>query len=42
MGGFIIITAILVPTLLLADLTKAYIRLMLFAPIMAGIDRLYR
>src|ERR1700750_3220288 len=27
MGGFIIITAILVPTLLLADLNKAYIRL---------------
>src|ERR1700741_2825525 len=30
MGGFIIILAILVPTLLLADLSKAYIRLMIF------------
>jgi phospho-N-acetylmuramoyl-pentapeptide-transferase len=37
MGGFIIILAILVPTLLLADLTKAYIRLMLFATIWLGL-----
>ena len=29
MGGFIIILAILIPTLLLADLHKAYIRLMI-------------
>src|SRR5688572_9628863 len=36
MGGFIIILAILVPTLLLADLTKAYIRLMLFATVWLG------
>ena len=33
MGGFIIILAILVPTLLLANLHKAYIRLMIFATI---------
>lgn len=33
MGGFIIILAILVPTLLLADLSKAYIRLMIFATV---------
>lgn len=37
MGGFIIILAILVPTLLLADLHKAYIRLMLFSTIWLGI-----
>lgn len=37
MGGFIIILAILVPTLLLADLTKAYIRLMLFATVWLGL-----
>jgi phospho-N-acetylmuramoyl-pentapeptide-transferase len=37
MGGFIIITAILVPTLLLADLSKAYIRLMLFATVWLGL-----
>ena len=37
MGGFIIITAILVPTILLADLSKAYIRLMLFATIWLGL-----
>lgn len=37
MGGFIIILAILVPTLLLADLSKAYIRLMIFATIWLGI-----
>jgi len=33
MGGFIIILAILIPTLLLADLHKAYIRLMLFSTV---------
>jgi phospho-N-acetylmuramoyl-pentapeptide-transferase len=37
MGGFIIILAILVPTLLLADLTKAYIRLMIFATVWLGL-----
>lgn len=37
MGGIIIILAILIPTLLLADLNKAYIRLMLFATIWLGI-----
>jgi len=37
MGGFIIILAILVPTLLLADLNKAYIRVMLFATVWLGI-----
>jgi len=37
MGGFILITAILVPTLLLADLGKAYIRLMLFATVWLGL-----
>jgi len=36
MGGFIIILAILIPTLLLADLDKAYIRLMIFATIWLG------
>jgi phospho-N-acetylmuramoyl-pentapeptide-transferase len=37
MGGFIIILAILVPTLLLADLHKAYIRLMIFATLWLGL-----
>lgn len=37
MGGFIIILAILVPTLLLANLHKAYIRLMLFSTIWLGV-----
>ena len=37
MGGIIIILAILIPTLLLADLNKAYIRLMIFATIWLGI-----
>ena len=37
MGGFIIILAILVPTLLLADLHKAYIRLMLFSTVWLGL-----
>src|SRR6202012_4527863 len=37
MGGFIIILAILVPTLLLADLHKAYIRLMIFSTIWLGL-----
>lgn len=37
MGGFIIILAILVPTLLLADLNKAYVRLMIFATVWMGI-----
>jgi phospho-N-acetylmuramoyl-pentapeptide-transferase len=36
MGGFIIILAILIPTVLLADLDKAYIRLMIFATIWLG------
>src|ERR1700743_1920786 len=36
MGGFIIILAILVPTLLLADLHKAYIRLMIFSTLWLG------
>jgi len=36
MGGFIIILAILIPTFLLADLHKAYIRLMIFATIWLG------
>jgi phospho-N-acetylmuramoyl-pentapeptide-transferase len=36
MGGFIIILAILIPTLLLADLSKAYIRLMIFSTIWLG------
>jgi phospho-N-acetylmuramoyl-pentapeptide-transferase len=36
MGGFIIILAILIPTLLLADLNKAYIRLMVFATVWLG------
>lgn len=37
MGGFIIILAILVPTFLLADLNKAYIRLMIFATVWLGL-----
>jgi phospho-N-acetylmuramoyl-pentapeptide-transferase len=37
MGGLILILAILIPTLLLADLTKAYIRLMIFSTIWLGI-----
>ncbi|HTJ11566.1 MAG TPA: phospho-N-acetylmuramoyl-pentapeptide-transferase [Dinghuibacter sp.] len=37
MGGIIIILAIVVPTLLLADLHKAYIRLMLFGTVWLGI-----
>ena len=37
MGGFIIILAILVPTLLLADLNKVYIRLMIFATLWLGL-----
>lgn len=37
MGGFIIILAILVPTLLLADLSKAYIQLMVFATVWLGL-----
>ena len=36
MGGLIIIAAILIPTLLLADLTKVYIRLMIFTTIWLG------
>jgi len=37
MGGFIIILAILIPTFLLADLHKAYIRLMIFSTVWLGI-----
>lgn len=37
MGGLIIILAILVPTLLLADLQKAYIRVMIFTTVWLGI-----
>ena len=37
MGGIIIILAILIPTLLLANLEKAYIRLMIFSTIWLGI-----
>lgn len=37
MGGFIIILAILIPTLLLADLNKAYIRLMIFSTLWLGL-----
>jgi len=36
MGGFIIILAILIPTFLLANLGKAYIRLMIFCTIWMG------
>lgn len=37
MGGIIILLAILIPTLLLADLNKSYVRLMIFATIWLGI-----
>ncbi|MCZ2459778.1 MAG: phospho-N-acetylmuramoyl-pentapeptide-transferase [Chitinophagales bacterium] len=37
MGGIIIILAILVPTLLLANLNKAYVRLMVFSTVWLGI-----
>jgi phospho-N-acetylmuramoyl-pentapeptide-transferase len=37
MGGFIIILAILIPTFLLADLNKAYIRLMIFSTVWLGV-----
>src|ERR671919_249253 len=37
MGGLIIILAILIPTLLLANLEKVYIRLILFATIWLGV-----
>lgn len=37
MGGIVIILAILIPTLLLADLNKAYIRLMIFSTVWLGI-----
>lgn len=37
MGGLIIILAIVLPTLLLADLNKAYIRLMLFSTVWLGV-----
>ena len=37
MGGIIIILAILIPTLLLANLNKAYIRLMIFSTLWLGI-----
>src|SRR5688500_8009256 len=37
MGGLIIILAILIPTLLLADLNKAYVRLMIFSTVWLGI-----
>src|SRR5436305_15088386 len=37
MGGIIIILAILIPTLLLADLHKVYIRLMLLSTVWLGI-----
>lgn len=36
MGGLIIILAVLLPTLLLADLNKAYVRLMIFSTIWLG------
>jgi phospho-N-acetylmuramoyl-pentapeptide-transferase len=36
MGGLIIILAILIPTLLLADLSKVYVRLMIFCTIWLG------
>ncbi len=36
MGGLIIILGILIPTLLLADLTKVYVRLMIFCTIWLG------
>jgi phospho-N-acetylmuramoyl-pentapeptide-transferase len=37
MGGIIIILAILVPTLLLANLTKVYVRLMIFCTVWLGV-----
>jgi phospho-N-acetylmuramoyl-pentapeptide-transferase len=37
MGGMIIILALLIPTLLLADLSKAYLRLMIFATLWLGL-----
>ena len=37
MGGLIIIVAIIVPTLLLADISKVYILLMLFATVWMGL-----
>ncbi|TCJ14516.1 phospho-N-acetylmuramoyl-pentapeptide-transferase [Flaviaesturariibacter flavus] len=37
MGGLIIILAILIPTLLLANLTKVYLRLMIFSTIWLGV-----
>jgi phospho-N-acetylmuramoyl-pentapeptide-transferase len=37
MGGIIIILAILIPTLLLADLTKVYVRLMIFCTVWLGV-----
>jgi phospho-N-acetylmuramoyl-pentapeptide-transferase len=37
MGGFIIILGILIPTLLLADLHKAYVRLMILCTVWLGI-----
>jgi phospho-N-acetylmuramoyl-pentapeptide-transferase len=36
MGGIIIILAILIPTLLLANLTKVYVRLMIFSTVWLG------
>lgn len=36
MGGLVIILAILAPTILLADLSKAYIRLLIFATVWLG------
>src|SRR5215218_2480116 len=36
MGGIIIILAIIIPTLLLANLTKVYVRLMIFSTIWLG------
>jgi phospho-N-acetylmuramoyl-pentapeptide-transferase len=36
MGGLIIITGILIPTLLFADLNKAYVRLMIFSTLWLG------
>ena len=36
MGGIIIILGILIPTLLLADLTKVYVRLMIFCTVWLG------
>ena len=37
MGGIIILLAILIPTLLLANLNKAYVRLMILCTIWLGI-----